>query len=279
MKELQYYFSHDGNAKDDPKCVLLIEQLGLEGYGIYWILVETLRLQENYKYPIKLIPALSRRYNTSTEKMTAVVKGYELFEIEDDLFFSISLITRMEYLENKRIKLSAGGKKAMENRYNSNQLITSLQDSCNQVVTTLEPSYNNKIKEKKRKENNIEEYSWLDSNFKEIFFTWLEYKRIQLKFTYKTEQSLKLVYNELITLSNNNLELATKIINQSMINGWKGLFAIKDINNGGVNANNGISPNKPISDYEKRRNFSIPEFNESRKKNIESLLGANIGTV
>jgi len=43
-----YYFSHDSNAKDDPKCVLLIEQLGLEGYGIYWILIEILRDQPGY---------------------------------------------------------------------------------------------------------------------------------------------------------------------------------------------------------------------------------------
>ena len=34
-----YYFPHDSNAKDDPKCVLMIEQLGMEGYGIYWMLV------------------------------------------------------------------------------------------------------------------------------------------------------------------------------------------------------------------------------------------------
>ncbi len=24
-----YYFAHDSNAKDDPKCVLMIEQLGM----------------------------------------------------------------------------------------------------------------------------------------------------------------------------------------------------------------------------------------------------------
>ena len=82
-----YYFSHDCNAKEDPKCVLLIEQLGLEGYGIFWVLVETLREQPEFKYPINLIPALARKYNTSAEKMKSVIFSYGLFEIENDKFF------------------------------------------------------------------------------------------------------------------------------------------------------------------------------------------------
>ncbi len=55
MAKDAYYFSHDSNAKDDPKCMLLIEELQLEGYGIYWVLIETLREQENFKYPLKMI--------------------------------------------------------------------------------------------------------------------------------------------------------------------------------------------------------------------------------
>jgi hypothetical protein len=99
-----YYFSHDSNAKDDPKCVLLIEQLGLEGYGIFWVLIETLRDQPEYKYPLALIPALSRRYNTTTEKMKTVVSQYGLFNItpEGEFFFSESLFRRMESLSTFR---------------------------------------------------------------------------------------------------------------------------------------------------------------------------------
>ena len=40
MSKDAYYFTHDSNAKDDPKCALLIDQLGMEGYGIYWMLIE-----------------------------------------------------------------------------------------------------------------------------------------------------------------------------------------------------------------------------------------------
>ncbi len=100
-----YWFKHDSNAKDDPKCVLLIEQLGLEGYGIYWVLIEMLRDQPDYRYPLALIPAIARRYNTTAEKMKTVVQSYGLFGFdEEDFFFSNSLRERMALYDGKREK-------------------------------------------------------------------------------------------------------------------------------------------------------------------------------
>ena len=75
-----FYFSHDSNAKDDPKIVLLIESLGLEGYGIYWVLVEILRDQEDFRYPMSLLGAIARKYNSTADKVKAVVINYALFQ-------------------------------------------------------------------------------------------------------------------------------------------------------------------------------------------------------
>lgn len=116
-KKDAYYFSHDSNAKDDFKCMLLIEELGLEGYGIFWVLVETLREQENFKYPIKLLSSLARKYNTTLAKMEVVVKNYNLFKIEDEIFFfSSSLNERMELMNKKRIQAKLAGIKSGEAR-------------------------------------------------------------------------------------------------------------------------------------------------------------------
>ena len=132
-----FWFRHDSNAKDDPKCVLLIEQLGLEGYGIYWILVETLREQPEYKYPLALVPALARRYNTSSQKVEAVIKGYQLFAIDDDqFFFSQSLLQRMEEYDGKREQARLAGKRSAEVR--KNQLL------INDRSTTVERPLNNR---------------------------------------------------------------------------------------------------------------------------------------
>ena len=116
MAKDAYYFSHDANAKDDPKCVMLIEQLGLEGFGIYWVLIEVLRDQPTYKYPLALIPAIARRYNTTAEKMKIVISGYGLFEVDDNDFFSLSLIKRMGKVNEMRNKRIEAGKKSGEIR-------------------------------------------------------------------------------------------------------------------------------------------------------------------
>lgn len=106
-----YYFSHDSNAKDDPKCVMLIEQMGLEGYGIFWVLVETLRDQPRYQYPLALVPALARRYNTTSAKMRTVIENFGLFTVTEDgqFFFSHSLNQRMkkwdEFSEKQRLRV------------------------------------------------------------------------------------------------------------------------------------------------------------------------------
>ena len=140
-----YYFSHDSNAKDDPKCVMLIETLQLEGYGIFWMLVETLRDQPDYKYPLKLIPALARRYNTTAEKIKAVIMNFDLFQIEgDEFFYSDSLIRRMTLKDSIIQKRIAAGKQSGKVR---RQL--SIEHKLNTCSTYGEQLKERKVKEKK----------------------------------------------------------------------------------------------------------------------------------
>ena len=73
-KKDAYYFSHDSNAQDDPKCMILIDQLGMEGYGIFWALIERLRNEKDYTLPINLANAFAKRWQTSKEKVEAVIK-------------------------------------------------------------------------------------------------------------------------------------------------------------------------------------------------------------
>ena len=102
------WFSHDSNAKDDEKMMFLIEELGLEGYGIYWVLVEKLREEKEYKCSLKMIPILARRYNTTAAKMEAVIHRYDLFQIEEQcFFFSNSLKDRMQIMDSKKENMKA----------------------------------------------------------------------------------------------------------------------------------------------------------------------------
>ncbi len=173
MSKDAYFFSHDSNAKDDPKCVLLIEQLGMEEYGIYWMLIETLRDQPGYKYPVSLLAALARRYNTTPEKVKTVVYNYGLFIVEDDnVFFSQSLVKRMIPLEEKRRKLSEAGQRGNAKRWGANIISQGNRDAI-AVQSQVKESIADNSKSEKSKE-----YSFSDAiasllereRFFEIFF-------------------------------------------------------------------------------------------------------------
>ncbi len=170
-----YYFPHDSNAKDDPKCVMLIEQLGLEGYGIFWVLVETLRDQKDYKYPIALLPAIARRYNTSIQKVETVVKAYGLFECnEESVFFSVSLINRMIPMETKRLQASEAGKKSAAKRKEIqrpfNDRSTDVEQPINERTNDRSTS---KVKESKL-ENSKKDEIKKEHSKEEIKTIWIE---------------------------------------------------------------------------------------------------------
>lgn len=235
MKKDAYYFSHDSNSKDDPKCVLLIEQLGLEGYGIFWILVETLRDQPGYKYPLSLLPAIARKYNSTTQKVETVVKQYNLFQFTDDeFFFSISLMDRMEYLEISRQQRVEAGKKSAEKR----RLLQISNDRSTAVQREKNDRSTSKVKESKEKESKEKEIK--DNNILEVdLFTQAlnEFKKMR-KLIKKpmTEMAVNLIVAKLNKLTANESEQIL-ILNQSIANSWQGVFPLKEDKNGGARQN------------------------------------------
>jgi hypothetical protein len=65
--------------------------------------------------------------------------------------------------------------------------------------------------------------------FVPIWELWKSYKWEAFKFRYATEMSQQAAINELVELSEGDEKTAEKIINQSMANNWKGLFALKTL--------------------------------------------------
>lgn len=155
------YFSHDFGASDDPKCLLLIDQLQLEGYGIFWILIETLARQPDLRYPLSLVPILAKRYQTTAEKMLVVINQFGLFEIEDNEFFSLSLNRRFELMEMKSNQLRQNAIKGWQTRKKERRKLfidNNLQENANAMQLQSKSKANAmEIKEKKTKENKIKE--------------------------------------------------------------------------------------------------------------------------
>lgn len=117
MSKDAYFFSHDANARNDIKILKLRRQLGLEGYGIYFCIIEILRDTAEYKLPLSAIEDIAYDINTAKEKVEAVVLNYKLFLVEEDMFFSSRLIRNMSYYQETKGRLSEAGKKGMKKRW------------------------------------------------------------------------------------------------------------------------------------------------------------------
>ena len=63
-----YYFPHFCTARNDRKVKRLRKELGVEGYGIFFMLLEVLREQTDFKFPTEDIDLLADEFNTSEQK-------------------------------------------------------------------------------------------------------------------------------------------------------------------------------------------------------------------
>ena len=96
MKEA-YYFSHDANARHDPKIMKMFFELKAQGYGIYWVIIEMLRNEPEYKLRICDCNAIAYQSHSDSITVKKVIEDYDLFKISKDglEFWSISLLSRM----------------------------------------------------------------------------------------------------------------------------------------------------------------------------------------
>ena len=107
-----YYFSHDSNARNDPKIVRLRKDKGWEAYGLFWAIIEKLREEKDYQLPVIHIPLLAYEFMVPDEIMNDIIMNYDLFVItEDQYFYSDRLVRSMNLMNQKRQKQSEAGTK------------------------------------------------------------------------------------------------------------------------------------------------------------------------
>lgn len=216
-----YYFPHDYNAMQDEKIKMLIRRHGMEGYGIFWGIVEMLynnanALRTDYE-------GIAYDMRTNSDKIESIINDFELFIVDGDTFGSMSVERRL----NERKEKSRKAKESASYRWdNANALRTECDGNA-----IKEKKVKEKKEKKEIKENKAE--AWIlkvDMQYREIISMFIDYKKSKNQ-SYKSEKSFMLMANKLISMSNNNPDVARQIVEQSMINNWAGLFELKQNNN------------------------------------------------
>ena len=112
MNKDAYYFSHDSNARNDQRLLKIRMKYGMEGYGIYFGIIEILREQKDYTLAFDDLQGIAFDLRIDLEKVEDVVSNYNLFVIEGmSMFYSRSLKQRMECMDEKKQKRINAGRK------------------------------------------------------------------------------------------------------------------------------------------------------------------------
>ncbi|GAB2774330.1 hypothetical protein GCM10027275_16700 [Rhabdobacter roseus] len=152
MKEA-YYFSHDSNARHDPKITAMRSVYGSEGYGWYWMLIEMMRESENYKLDLQAKYArnayavqLQCDCNAFASFLHDCIEEFGLFASDGTSFWSESLLRRMREREEKSQKArESANARWQKDRKNAN--------ASNNHANAAKSDALKEIKGKERKEN------------------------------------------------------------------------------------------------------------------------------
>lgn len=145
MKTKQRYgvkwFPHDADATSDEKMVKMLIDWGMTGYGMFWRIIEQMRVSNDYclslkgKHPLKGLAHLLQTSDIEVKKfINECIKDYidssglGLFSTDGEIFWSESLKTRMKRMDEilimRRLLGSKGGRKRwqLEDKIEANAL-------------------------------------------------------------------------------------------------------------------------------------------------------------
>ncbi len=157
MPKDTFYFSHDYNARTDPKVKRLLARHGIIGYGIFWAIVEDLYNNAN-ALPLDYE---SIAYDMRVDKsiLESVVNDFDLFVLDGNSFSSNSIRKRLGQRDQKSETARQSALKRWERNANASE----------KNANALQPlSDSNAIKERKGKEKKVEE-SAINNPFFEMF--------------------------------------------------------------------------------------------------------------
>lgn len=135
MKDL--YFSHDRNALNDNKIAQMRGSYGIEGYGVYWAIIEALSREPelSLEYSARMIAGLTALIQPSFDMQSYIDECIEigLFECDSERFWSNSLKRRLGEVQEQTDRKARSASKAANARWRKEKP----DDSCARNATAM----------------------------------------------------------------------------------------------------------------------------------------------
>lgn len=253
MSKDAFFFPHDSNARHDPKILKMRSHYKLEGFGLYWAIIEMMREQEDYLLPIDedSINGYSLDLNCQPDLLkqfiSDCVSNFNLFQSNKDYIWSDSLKRRMANFDEK----SAQAKEAANKRWakrthsdsNTNAIPTQSErindenfgEKINDLDTNNADAMPTQSERNAIKSNNIiSDNSILNKNNnnglpdfvdKEL---WKDFMDMRTKKKVPNTDRAKMLLVNRLTEFNKLGQNPNKVIEESIMNGWTGVFPLKE---------------------------------------------------
>lgn len=157
-KELTSYFPHDSNARNSDKLINLRMRHKAAGYGVYFMILERLREEQNYM-SVKDYNMIAFDLREDASLIKSVIEDFGLFVFTDDgkYFYSESFKKRMEIKDDKSKKRSEAGKAGLAKRWgkkkdeiaNATESIANATENDSNAIAKVEKNIASKEKESK----------------------------------------------------------------------------------------------------------------------------------
>lgn len=236
-----YFFSHDCNARNDPKILALRSVYGAEGYGVYFMLVEILREQPDYKLAVNkyIWSTLAMQMQVEASKLEQIINdcctefsenGNTLLVNDGEYLYSASLLRRMGKVDDISNLRREAARKRWENKPckgsdNSDGCSYDANAGQKQSKEKKSKEKQSKAEQKKEKQNIFSDFACGDADLLSAL-QGFEEMRVKIKKP-MTDRAKKLLLTELVKLSvDRDTQIA--ILNQSITRCWAGVFSLKD---------------------------------------------------
>lgn len=259
------YFSHDRDMRNHRKIKAIRTKFGLNGYAIWCMILEYLTGADGnvFEYSDVEIELMAGDFGVPSGDLKAVIdyclSPLELLFQKEGFIRSESLDERLRPVYEKR-----GREKQKSGKQHRDGGKFAVDNAVTHGKTTADGTQK-KVKEKKVKEKKLNSthdsatdippeptiavvHKQSNSGVKRIghpkniedpfngdltkWVDWKSYKRKEHRFSYKSSESENQALKNLHELSGGNISVAEKIIDQSIGNGWQGLFKLKNQQNG-----------------------------------------------
>ena len=125
MKET-FYFPHDYNARNDPKLQNVLIDLGVEGIGVFWCIIEQL-YEQGGTLPISSCKSIAFALHVDCKVVESLIFDFDLFPNDGEKFWSESVNTRLCKMNSIRDKR----REAISRRWSKKQSVDTGQIDTN----------------------------------------------------------------------------------------------------------------------------------------------------